>query len=148
MIEVKVTGVEELMVRLRNIAVKVPDNARKVMHRGADRIVDEARLNAPVDTHDLENSIQKEVAYAGNRRLQIDITVGSALSGYDVDRYAVRVHENYEGMLVNGPGPGTLAKMAANPTRIIGSQFLTRAMEAEREKLGKAMIEAIQEASA
>lgn len=133
-------GIEAVILRLRNLAQTVPDNARKVMHRGADRIVKEAKLNVPVDTHNLEESIRKEVDYGFRGRLKIDITCGGEVNGVNVDQYAVIVHENYEGMLKHGPGPGTLAKMAANPGRIIGSKFLERALEAERDKLNRAMI--------
>lgn len=142
MIGMKVTGVEALIARLRNTAVKVPENARKVMHRGADRIVAEAKLNAPVDRHNLEEAIHKEVGYETNRRLKIDIAVAPTVNGVDVEDYAAQVHENYESMK---PGKGTIEKRRANPGRLIGSKFLERALEAEEPRLRKAMIEAVEE---
>ena len=148
MIGMKVTGIEQLMARLRNTAEKVPETARKTMHRGADRIVERARLQSPVDLHNLEESIQKNVGYEDGRRgrLRIDITVGGVVNGVDVDLYAVRVHEAYEvSVAPNGPGPGTLAKMRANPGVRIGSKFLERALDRERDRLTRDMIAAITE---
>lgn len=133
----------EVLARLQYAAVKVPDNARKVMRRTADAIVVEAKINTPHDTGELEDSIREEIGYAGRGRLQIEILVGGMVRGVNVDLYAVQVHENYEGMLVHGPGPGTLAKMAAYPDHYIGSKFLERAVDKYRPKLMKAMIEAI-----
>lgn len=148
MIGMKVSGIEQLLARLRNTADKVPETARKTMHRGADRIVELARLQSPVDLHNLEESIRKEVAYEDGRRgrLRIDIAVGGIVNGVNVDQYAVKVHEAYEiSVAPNGPGPGTLAKMRANPGVIIGSKFLERALEKERAKLTRDMIAAITE---
>jgi hypothetical protein len=136
--------VSSVMLQLRNIAEKVPDKARKTMHRAADRIVKEAKLNAPVDDGELEDSIRKEIEYERRGRLKIDIVMGGWVRGVNVDRYAVIIHENYEGMLKHGPGKNTLAKMAANPGRFIGSKFLTRAGDKEKDKLMGDMIVAVQ----
>jgi hypothetical protein len=133
-IDLKATGIEAVITKLRNIADVVPDKARKTMHRGADKIVKEAKLNTPVDTHALEDSIHKEVAYGARGRLEIDIVAGEGLE------YAQEVHEHYESMK---PGKATLAKMAANPDRIIGSKFLERALQEQEPKLHADMIVAI-----
>lgn len=141
----KITGIAGVLAELRNIADLVPANARKTMHRQADKIVEEARLNTPVDTHNLEESIHKVVSYEGARgRLKIAIEAGGEVNGVNVDLYALKVHEAYEtDVAVNGPGPGTKAKMLANPGRIIGSGFLTRAAESVESKLRPSMIQAI-----
>ena len=144
--EMKVIGAAAVIAELRNIAEVVPDNARKVMHRGADRIVKEAKLNTPVDTHNLEESIRKEVdrEATGGKRLKIDIAVGGIVDGVNVDEYAAEVHEAYETSVApNGPGPGTKEKMQANPGRQIGSKFLERAVETEQPKFIKALIDAV-----
>jgi hypothetical protein len=138
---IRVSGAKEVAAELRYKATKVPENARKVMRRAADRIVKEAKLNAPVDDHELEDSIHKEISYEGRGRLKIDIVAGGVIRGVDVDRYAVVIHENYEGTLKKGPGAGTIAKQIANPGRVIGSKFIQRAVDAERPKLMKAMID-------
>ena len=141
----KVTGIDELRVELRYKAKKVPDNARKVMHRGADQIAKEAKLNAPVDDGELEDSIHIEKGYEESGRLMVVVAAGGVVRGVDVDRYATLVHENYEGMLKHGPGPNTLAKMRANPGRKIGSKFLERARRDVEPKLKKAMIKSVTE---
>lgn len=135
-----ISGVDQLVAQLRNMAVKVPETARKTMHRGADKIVEEAKLNAPVDKHNLEASIKKEVSYGDHGRLQIDIVVGGVVNGVDVDQYAMLVHENYESMT---PGPGTIAKQKANPWRLVGGRFLERAVQKYREKLARDVILAV-----
>ncbi|AMB48264.1 HK97 gp10 family phage protein [Methylobacterium sp. AMS5] len=141
MFKLKTSGFEGVMAMLRNVAEKVPENARKTMHRGADTIVREAKLNAPVDKHNLEESIRKEVNYTGlRRRLSISIVAGGQVNGVDVDEYAMEVHENYDDAR---PGPGTAAKRDANPGRQIGSHYLTRAVEDQKAKLEKAVIQAV-----
>lgn len=131
-----VLGADALIATMRNIAVKVPDHARRTMNRGADLIVERAQLFTPVDTHALEQSIHKETGFEGRGRLTIDIVAG----GGAIDDYASEVHENYEHM---HPGPGTIAKREQNPGVYIGEKFLTRAVEEQEPKLVKMMIETI-----
>jgi hypothetical protein len=133
----RVTGVDEVILQLRNLAETVPDKARKTLHRGADEIVKLAKLQAPVDKHNLEDSIHKEVKYEDNRRLAIDVVAGGEVNGVDVDQYAAMIHEHYSSMK---PGKNTIAKMAANPGVIVGEKFLERAYEKIEEKLNKDMI--------
>jgi hypothetical protein len=121
------------------------------MDRGADKIVKEAQLNAPVDKHNLEDAIHKEKSYEDRGRMRVEIVVGGEVRGVDVDRYAMMVHENYEGMLravrkdgsQGGPGPGTLAKRAANPGRYVGEKFLERAVDDQMPKIIAQMSAAI-----
>ncbi len=136
---VKITGLSELAVILRHAGERVPDKARKTMHRGADKIVEEARLNAPVDEHNLENSIRKERNYS-YRGLLISIEVGGYVNGVNVDEYAMRVHEDY---IEDKPGPGTKEKRRANPGRHVGGKFLERALLEQEKKLHASMVEAV-----
>lgn len=133
---IKVTGVDAVVAELRYKAERIADNARKQMHRQADFIVEEARLNAPVDKHNLEKAIQKKVSYGYRGRLQIDIEVGGIVNGVNVDLYAAEIHENYESM---NPGKGTIQKREDNPDRYVGGKFLERALEANRERVLKAI---------
>jgi len=143
---VEVTGIPSLVTELRQLGKRVPATARKIFHRGADKIIKEAKLNTPVDTEGLEESLRKEVTYGYRGRLQIDLVAGGTVNskGVNTSVYAVEIHENYEDPERGGPGKKTLAKMAANPGRIIGSGFLRRALEAEREKLARQLIEAVE----
>lgn len=136
-----VSGADALVLQLRHVSQTVPDKARKTMHRAADRIVKEAKLNAPVDDKELEDSIRKEISYEARGRLKIDIVMGGMVRGVDVDRYAVAIHENYEAYKA---GKNTIAKRAANPGRYIGSKFLTRAGDKEKDKLMQDMITTVQ----
>lgn len=146
-----ITGIAATQIRLRNIADKVAENGRKVMNKGSDKIVSEAKINCPEDHGDLVSTIRaekgREARDGGGHggRLTITLTFGgvSPESGRDTDPYAVQIHENYEGMLKHGPGEKTLEKMSQYPDHQIGSHFLTRAADAERDRLRKAMIEAV-----
>lgn len=140
MMKMRTGGAKELAALLRYVAEVVPDRSRKVMHRGADKIVEEAKLNAPVDKHNLEESIRKEVSYEDSGRLKIDITAGGFVNGVNVDDYAVEVHEHYR---EDKPGKGTQAKRDALPGRHVGGQFLERAVEGIEPKLNAAVIQAV-----
>lgn len=132
----KVTGVVSTIAMLRYNAVAIPDKARKTMHRIADRIVKGAKLNAPVDLHNLEDSIHKVARYESRGRLALDIEMGGEVNGVNVDEYAMEVHEHYESMIAkNGPGDGTAAKRLENPNRYVGEKFLERAFDDEKQKI-------------
>ncbi len=133
----KVTGFDEVAIGLRHAAQKVSDAARKQMHRSADKIVSEAKINAPEDKGNLAESIRKEISYDDKRRLQITIVAGGEVNGVDVDKYAILIHEHYESMK---PGPKTLEKMAKYPEHIIGSRFLERAAAKVEARLKESMI--------
>ena len=134
----KAHGVEDLVLQLRNTADRVSGTARKTMHRNADKIVELAQLQTPVDKHNLEQSIRKEVGYGARGRLEIDIVVGGFVNGVNVDHYAAEVHENYDD---DNPGPNTEAKRNANPGVQIGHHYLERAVDKYRPKLQREMIE-------
>ena len=144
-IKLKVSGISEVMAKIRYIAQKVPENGRKKMHALADFLVKEAQLNAPERNGNLVASIRKEVTYGHRGRLQIDIVAGgNAL----VDRYVVQVHEHYEDMVApskygSGPSGRTYAKRLANPGRYIGEKFLSRAIEDNRERIPAELMQAI-----
>jgi hypothetical protein len=140
MISMKISGVEQMLAQLQNVAERVSDTSRKTMHRNADAIVKLAKLQVPRDTGDLEESIRKEVSYdtGRNGRLVLTLTFG----GGNVDRYGIEIHENYD---IANAGPQTQAKMRANPGVVIGRKFLERAIDQYLPKLNKAMIESVGE---
>jgi len=137
---IKITGLNEIYLALNHAAERVADGARKAMHRGADEIVREAKLNTPVDEHNLEESIRKEVTYGFRGRLVINVIMGGMVNGVNVDNYAVEVHENYSQMK---PGPGTVAKRQANPQRYVGEKFLERAGKDVRARLERNAIQVV-----
>lgn len=128
-INMKVTGLNELKVAMRHAAGTVPDAARKQMHRGSDRIVANAKKMAPVDRHNLEESIRKEKSYGDRGRLQIDIMAGGTVNGVDVDQYAVIMHESDYSL-----GKASRAKQAGQ-SEIVGPKFLERAAMQEAKHM-------------
>lgn len=137
---VKVTGHKPLAAKIRHAGERASANGRKTMHRKADQAVEIARLMAPVDKHNLEDSIQKVVAYGPRGRLQINIEAGGVVRGVNVTKYAVIVHENYEKM-----GPKTEKKQAANPQIRIGRKFLERALKMIEKDLNDAVLKSVLE---
>ncbi|MBO6507506.1 MAG: HK97 gp10 family phage protein [Roseibium sp.] len=137
-IKLGASGTDAIALKLRNASERVSDRARKVMHRKADQIVELAKLQAPVDKHNLEDSIEKRVTYGLRGRLQVDITVGGIVRGVDVSQYAVQIHENYNQMQM---GEGTKQKQKDNPQVVVGRKFLSRAVEFHREALKQEMIQ-------
>lgn len=125
-VRLKITGYNELQARLQYLTGKVPENARKAMHRMADAVVKQAKINAPRDRGNLEESIRKEVQYGYQGRLSIVIVMGGMVGGVDVDEYAIQVHENYDDA---HPGPTTEYKRTLYPGEFIGSKFLERAIK-------------------
>jgi hypothetical protein len=157
---IKVTGLAAVRTELRSYGDRVPDAARKVMHRSAEIIRDTAREYAPEDEGNLVRGIQIIKDYGAGGRLQIDIGIvmpnnafsasGTPLTATSFDRYATLVHENYESILVTvrkdgtpgGPSRATIAKMAVHGEKV-GSGFLRTAAAEEEEKLDKKMVNAI-----
>jgi hypothetical protein len=149
-IGMSVTGVGHVKGMLRNIAKRVPDVARGQMKRSASRVVDLAQKLVPEDEGHLRDSIRIVKSYGAHGRLQIDIIAGRKMvtrangRPVNLDQYALLVHEAYETAVApNGPGPGTRAKMAANPMLQIGSGFLFRAMQTEAESFERVMVQVI-----
>ncbi|PZR92253.1 MAG: hypothetical protein DI537_13785 [Stutzerimonas stutzeri] len=159
-VKIKAAGIGSAMAQLRSIGQKVPDAARSAMRRSAQTILENARAYAPEDFGNLANAIHIVKDYGYRGRLEIDIDIiptgrettkprklkGAGFSNskprqIDVLQYALLVHENYETHVayVNGPGERTKQKMAANPGKV-GSGFLRRAAEEEREKLTRYLI--------
>lgn len=131
---------DRVVVELHSIGERVVETARKRMHSAAQRIVKNAQLNAPVDDHQLERSIHVERSLGERGRLELTVVAGGTVDGVNVDDYATLIHENYSSMT---PGENTRAKILANPDRVIGEKFLTRAAEEEEEGLAGSMIAAI-----
>lgn len=125
MIKMTCTGATEAMVNLRNVSARVQANARKVMHRAADKIVKKAGEFAPVDKHNLEEAIEKRVGYdsARNGRLAIDIGLKDMVNGVDVSVYGVQMHEGEYNL-----GPGSIEKQMSTGKRV-GPGFITRAFD-------------------
>jgi hypothetical protein len=137
-IEMKVIGSKEVILKLRNMGDRVQENARKTMHRSADRIVKTAQKMAPVDQGNLEAAIQKQVGYESYRgRLKIDVVVVDSVNGVDVSRYAEQMHYGHYKL-----GEKSQLKQDGQ-SEIVGPGFLTRAAAPEDDKLNRQMVEMI-----
>lgn len=136
--QVKVTGVSEVRLELRNIGDRVVETARKTMHRSAQRIETMAKRMAPVDHGNLEESIHIERSTGDRGRLQLDVVAGGVVNGVDTDQYAAIMHESdYE------LGWQSIDKQASNPDVVVGRKYLERAAEDEEAKLRPRMIAAV-----
>lgn len=117
----------------------------EAVEEAAEIIRDEAKLNVPVDTHNLESAIHisDRRTRRGNHAVDVEVS-GTGDDGRDVAEYAMEVHEHYESY---SPGEGTLAKRAANPGRYIGEKYLERAVTDKKaeavDKVRKAVREAV-----
>lgn len=149
MSKVRVTGLHENRLELRQLGDRAVNGATRQMRRAADNIVKTAKDYVPEDSQALKNSIRVESDRAGiNGRLQIDVVVGGQtvdrdngevfVADVNLDQYAMIIHENYEAYK---PGPRTLAKMAGPNGDKVGSHFLSRAAEEEEKKLQQQMFD-------
>lgn len=130
---------------LRRLSRSVPRDAARTLRRAMDRVVAKAKLYAPEDTTALVESIRVEESKVGNRA-QFKVTMGGPQMtewGVPLDHYAVAVHEHYESFVTSGEymGEGTKKKMAMGIP--VGSHFLDRAMEEERDALVRAAAESV-----
>lgn len=135
----------KVVTGLHNIGIMVPENARKVMRRAAERIVRNAKLYVPEETGALKESIRLEASYGIRGRLQINVIAGgqSVINAngrlISLDQYAGIIHELYDDMK---PGPRTREKMAANPGKV-GARFLSRAAAEEESRLQRDLIASV-----
>ena len=124
-IKMSVQGADTVRAELRNGAKKVQENSRKEMHRAADRIVKQAKLNAPVESGSLEESIRKERSTGDNGRLQIDVVAGEGL-----EPYATIMHESDYKL-----GPDSQDKQDQLPGVKVGRKYLSRAVTKENKTI-------------
>lgn len=144
---VRVSNVDKVLAELRHTGDRVVGSARGAMRRAAARIVENARINAPRDRWNLEESIQLVRDYGIRGRLELTIEMGGVVNGVNVDQYALIIHENYEGIIVDDDNPerrqGTREKQAQYPNHYIGGKFLSRAVDEEQQKLMKHLVGAV-----
>jgi hypothetical protein len=115
----------------------------EAVDEAAKMIMDEAKANVPVDTHNLEEAIHisRRETRRGNHAVDIEVS-GSGSNGRDVEEYAMEIHENYQSY---HPGPGTEAKRAADPSHYVGEKYMERAVEAKRDEAVALVKKAIKE---
>jgi hypothetical protein len=125
-------NIDKLRVSLFRKADMVEEAVEAAVEIAAQLIADEAKANVPVDTHNLEEAIHvaNRQTRRGNHAVDIEVS-GPGSEGRDVEEYAMEVHESYQNMT---PGPGTIAKRAADPTHYVGEKYMERAVETKKKE--------------
>lgn len=83
-------GLKQLRDKLGHFTKTVDETPLRVMLEEAPRIEAEAKLETPIDTGDLRNSVRATVARNG-RRVSLELSASSVHNGYD---YSLIQHEN------------------------------------------------------
>jgi hypothetical protein len=103
----------------------------------AEMIAAEARANAPVDTHNLEEAIKVEERLTGRGNHAADVVVeGPGSRGRDISDYAMEIHERQ----VPAPGadlglgPLSQAKQDADPSHQVGGLYMDRALRDKKKE--------------
>jgi len=134
---------ERLAAALRRGEERTSKASLRRMRKLAEKIKDDSVINAPVDTHALEEAhhiVEQKVAGRISSTIEVGGVISTAHGPKDVTDYAAEIHENYDYDYT--PGPGTLAKQAANPGHRVGGKFLERAID-DNMKEADAMLNAI-----
>lgn len=126
----RISGVDKVQVNLRQISERTTRKSRRVIEEEGYKLRDEARLNAPVDTGNLEQAIRVEVRYEGRYRRKV-VEVGVDL---DEAPYAIFMHEGWEGHPTYNLGPRSRRKAEAL-NRIVGRKYLERAATDREESI-------------
>jgi hypothetical protein len=117
---------------------------KEAVEAGAKLIEEEAKINAPVDTHNLESAIHisERRTRSGNYAVDIECS-GIGDDGRDVAEYAMEIHEHYQSY---HPGEGTLEKRAEYPDHYVGEKFMERAVTAKKQEAIDLVRAAVKEA--
>lgn len=143
-----VKGLKGVMARISRSEKRVMDGSLSALRAMAELVRDEARLNAPRDTGDLEGAIdtfEERVRNAKGQFGQVTIRVGVDVSklkledhaGYD---YSIPMHEDHEYKL----GPKSQAKQDGQGN-IVGYKYLERALRDNEKKVRAAVSKAVEE---
>jgi hypothetical protein len=126
---VTLLGLQELTASLRNVADMSSRGVRDALEHGAEDIQKLARLYAPVDEGNLEDSIKidgtRDVSSQPGRKMfmvYVDLS-HPAEGGRSVGEYAERMHETSYNL-----GPKSAAKEDAIGM-MVGPKYLERAVE-------------------
>jgi hypothetical protein len=137
-------NMEKLKQSLYRKQERVEDEVKQAVEDAAEMLRDEARANVPVDTHNLESAIHitDRRTRRGNHAVDIEVS-GEGVDARDVEEYATEIHENYQSY---NPGPGTLAKRAADPTHYVGEKYMERAVTKKKKEAVDLVRKAVREA--
>mgnify|MGYP001037944824 CR=1 FL=1 len=146
----KVTGISETKARIENDAERSSRAALREVERGAKKIVERARRQAPVDEGNLENAIKILGHDRGglNRRKRIVVGVDGSMPvperpGKTVGDYAGLMHENLQPYGIFELGEKSRDKQRNNPDVIVGGKFLERAAQDLQQEIAQAVLAAL-----
>ena len=88
---VKVVGLDRVKDNLGRLTRTVNEAPHHILLEEAPRIEAEAKLETPVDTGDLRNSVRAEVTRKARTRSSLTLSASSVHNGYD---YAKIQHDN------------------------------------------------------
>ena len=142
-----VKGLKNVMARISRSEKRVMDGSLSALRAMAELVRDEARLNAPIDTGDLEGAIETFEDRTRNSKGQfgqVTIRVGVDTSklkledhaGYD---YSIPMHEGIYNL-----GPKSEAKQERQGN-IVGAKYLERALKDNEKKVRASVAKAIEE---
>ena len=125
-------NMENLKLSLFRKQSQVDEAVIRAVEQGAQKIMEQARKNVPVDTHNLESAIhiKDRRTRRGNHAIDIEVS-GIGVDGRDVSEYALIIEEMYDYYVSNGiwqMGEKTKAKQAVSDTHV-GSAYMRRAIE-------------------
>lgn len=130
---VTVSGVDALIAQLSQIGKKADRGIADELRKGAEEIAELAKVYAPVDEGNLEESIKTDEDRSGvNGRIQTYVYVDGSVTNDDgvrVEDYAEKMHEG-----VYTPGPLSQAK-AQRTGEIVGRKYLERAVDKLRPQI-------------
>lgn len=145
---VRIKGVNETTYALERLGQRTNEAMLKIAREGSEAIAKSARLNAPVDTGDLEGAIEVKAEPTGiNRRIVFIIGIDeSKIINRHEAGYYVKVHEHLPQL-----GPKSklknMAVRAMATEEYVGDQYLTRAVDQHtyeiKDKIAKAVKELI-----
>lgn len=144
-LRMRATGVNEARLFLQNTAGRTSAALRDEMRRVAEDTAALARDMAPERDGDLQLTIHTVEQPSSKHRFHVSVVAGGVSKlGRDTSGYAAIMHENYEDLVSM---PETIERKERKERRtgqIVGSKFLTRALEATDKtlanRLGRVML--------
>lgn len=137
-----IEGIEAMIERIDQIEKEVDEKIERTLKRLADKVIDDAKRLAPIDSGDLETELVIGDVKRMLKRMYIDFGTSP-----DVDDYAVVQHEGFRktktGKVVYmSPGPKTESK-GMYKGYMPGKKFLENAIKINEKHIIKELQDAL-----
>jgi len=130
-------NVDKLRQSFFQKARAVDELTELAVRAAAEMIAEEAKANAPVDTHNLEDAIhvKERETRSGNHAADV-VVEGPGSRGRDITDYAMEIHETQEPApgATLGLGPLSQAKQDADPSHVVGGLYMDRALRDKKKE--------------